>query len=320
MKKAIVISICILTSLAVFLNLNFITDKIVDRLIINEPVISEPISIYKSNNTLSYVTNTESYIPYSYQDLLNIIYTIINNGWDNFSFYCPYEYTNCVLDAIEISKSSTSLTHINNFVHPFNSFNSIKLTVSKSGEINIETSYLYNKKQIEEINLKVDELIESLIKDDMNNFQKTKVIHDYIINNTKYDVVRNDKGESNYLSYIAYGPLFEGYAVCSGYTDLMAVFLHKLGIPNFKVSTSPEELPNLKTGHVWNVVMPDQKWLHLDLTWDDPVSSDGEDYLYHTYFLKTTSQLEELDSKKVKLGDEHKFNKYVYYELKKESD
>ena len=56
-------------------------------------------------------------------------------------------------------------------------------------------------------------------------YDQIKTMHDYIINHTKYDVDRNENGESKYLSYLAYGPLFEGYATCNGYTDLMAIFL-----------------------------------------------------------------------------------------------
>ena len=38
-----------------------------------------------------YVQKSQDYIPYSYQDLLNIFYSVIDNGWDQFTFYCPEE-------------------------------------------------------------------------------------------------------------------------------------------------------------------------------------------------------------------------------------
>ena len=61
---------------------------------------------------------------------------------------------------------------------------------------------------------------------------KQVLYHNYIIENTTYDVERSDNGVINYKSDTAYGPLFEHQAICSGYTDLMAIFLDKFGIKN----------------------------------------------------------------------------------------
>ena len=60
--------------------------------------------------------------------------------------------------------------------------------------------------------------------------------------------------------------------------------------------------------------MIDNEWLHLDLTWDDPVSNDGKDYLYHKYFLVSTEEMMEADSGSVKV-EEHNFNKSIYQEF-----
>jgi transglutaminase/protease-like cytokinesis protein 3 len=96
------------------------------------------------------------------------------------------------------------------------------------------------------INDKINELTKELITDSsISDYDKIKIIHDYIINNTKYDVERNEKGNSKYTSYIAIGPLFDGYATCNGYTDVMALFLTKLNIDNFKVVTTPEEVTDI---------------------------------------------------------------------------
>ena len=153
----------------------------------------------------------------------------------------------------------------------------------------------------------------------MDLYTKILTIHDYIINNTKYDVTRNNEGNSIYKSYIAYGPLIEGYATCNGYTDAMALFLEKLNVPNFKVAMTPDENSDTE-GHVWNAVLIDNKWLHLDLTWDDPVSSDGTDYLQHKYFLITTNQLEEADTSGEVKVTEHQFKPTFYPELKKQEN
>ena len=148
----------------------------------------------------------------------------------------------------------------------------------------------------------------------MSDNEKIKTIHDYIIKNAKYDVERNLTGNSNYKSYNAYGPLFEGYATCNGYTDLMAIFLNKMGYDNYKIATTPEEISYSATGHIWNAVKVDGKWLHLDLTWDDPVSNDGKDYLFHVYFLKTTEELRKVDKGETVIED-HNFNSLYYLDF-----
>ena len=100
----------------------------------------------------------------------------------------------------------------------------------------------------------------------MNQEEKIRAIHDYIINNTEYDVERNETGTSNYDSNTAYGALIQGKAICSGYADAMALFLARFNIPNYKIASGT---------HVWNAVYINNTWLHLDLTWDDPVSKKG---------------------------------------------
>lgn len=283
---------------------------------INDPEVFIPTSnSYVKKENFLFVQNTEDFLPFSKGDLKNIYYTIVNNGWKEFTFYCPSEYVHCLEDVKEISNDQDLLTHLNNYVHPFNGFSNVKTVISESGDITVSISYFYSDEQIKAINKKIDEIYKNIITDDMDTYTKILTIHDYIINNTKYDVERNNQGESNYHSYIAYGPLIEGYATCNGYTDAMALFLEKMNIPNFKVAMTPEENSNTE-GHVWNAVYLDNQWVHLDLTWDDPVSSDGTDYLQHKYFLITTTQLEEADNSGEVIVTEHQFKKNIYPELK----
>lgn len=279
---------------------------------LNHPNTSK-IEIYNKyfkNENYSFVANTKNFTPYGKQDLLNIIYSVINSGTDTFNFYCPKEYKNCIQDINDISKDANLLTHLNNFVHPFNSFTSVNTTISDSGEINLKVKFLYENLEIETLNKEVDRLLKELITGDLvDDYDKIKVIHDYIINNTKYDV--NNKKELK--TFNAYGALFNHLATCNGYTDLMAIFLTKMGYDNYKIATTNQN-DNKTEGHVWNAVKVNEEWLHLDLTWDDPVSSDGKDYLYHKYFLIDTQELITADSNIT--SEEHNFNKAIYTELK----
>ena len=303
---------CCFVILVVIINLNKITSFLADLLEENPKIVLTNKNAYALNDQFNYVASTNDFTPLSKQDLKNIIYTAVDSGYQNFTFYCPHEYVNCVSDITTITNDQEMLTHLNNFVHPYNSFSNLKTTITESGEITLDIAYLYTEDEIKQINQKIDTIIKENIKKDMDDYEKIKVIHDYIINNSKYDVKRNNENESPYNSYKAYGPLIEGYATCNGYTDAMALFLNKLGYKNFKIATTPSDA-NL-TGHIWNAVYINGRWLHLDVTWDDPVSEDGKDYLLHKYFLITDDELKKADEGKV-VVTEHNYLKNIYSEF-----
>mgnify|MGYP004693979423 FL=1 len=81
----------------------------------------------------------------------------------------------------------------------------------------------------------------------------------------------------------------------------MALFLDKMGIKNYKVSSD---------SHIWNLVYVDGAWKHLDLTWDDPVVNTGENMLLHTYFLISYDELLKQNTA------QHNFDTNIYQEAK----
>lgn len=252
---------------------------------------------YYRNYNFKYVANTDNFTPNTKQDILNIYYTIINSGMENFTFYCPDTYETCLDDVKDIAYNKTVLSNINDFVHPYNSFNQIETSFDSLGEINIKVIHNYTEEMEIILDYKIDEIIKNKITDDMDAVNKIKTIHDYIINNTKYDQNRSDKNIFEYKSNNAYGVLIEGYGICSGYTDSMMLFLEKLNIKSYKVSSE---------NHVWNKVFINNNWYNLDLTWDDPVNSDGSDSLEHTFFLVTDDEMLKNDK------TEHTYNEDVY--------
>ena len=252
---------------------------------------------YYRNYNFKYVANTDNFTPNTKQDILNIYYTIINSGMENFTFYCPDTYETCLDDVKDIAYNKTVLSNINDFVHPYNSFNQIETSFDSLGEINIKVIHNYTEEMEIILDYKIDEIIKNKITDDMDAVNKIKTIHDYIINNTKYDQNRSDKNIFEYKSNNAYGVLIEGYGICSGYTDSMMLFLEKLNIKSYKVSSE---------NHVWNKVFINNNWYNLDLTWDDPVNSDGSDSLEHNFFLVNDDEMLKNDK------TEHTYNEDVY--------
>ena len=266
----------------------------------NRETVLTDVNKYYREYDFKFVQNTNDFSPNNYQDLLNIYYTVINSGKDLFTFYCDSEYTNCIDDVSSIANDKELLSDINNFVHPYNAYSNIETEYDSLGKITIKLSRNYTEKEIEKINNRVDELYKELVTSD-NARDNIKNVHDYIINNSKYDSNRSDNNIVEYRSDIAYGPLFDGYAICGGYTDLMQLFLEKMNLKNYRVSSN---------SHIWNAVEIDGKWYHIDLTWDDPVVSDGKDYLYEDYFLITTHDL--LEKEKT----QHVFNQNRFLEVK----
>ena len=310
MKKYLVPTICLLLIIYVAIRydslVTFATKFFTNK---QDPIILTGNEYTKTNDYL-YVQKSKDFVPLSSQDILNIYYSIINNHWDTFTFYCPSEYENCTDDVTKISDDAVILSNINNYVHPYNSFTSLKTSIDSQGEIIVKVSYLYNKDQINYINNEISNIIDENYDKNLDEKENIKRIHDYIINNTTYDV--NYKSNKDKYTFTAYGTLMHHLATCNGYTDLMAIILSKLGINNYKIAYNPTGDTN-EDGHVWNAVELDGKWLHLDLTWDDPVG-DGKDYLYHKYFLVTTDEMKEADSGSIQVI-EHDYDKHIYQEF-----
>ena len=291
MKDTVKILILFSAVLLVYAFRNDIIFTIYDKVIYKKSVLS--FNEYYSENSYSYFQNIDSDSVTNKTELLNMLYTIVNSGDTSYSFYCKYD--DCNKDMKEMLDDRDFLPIINNFVHPYNSFETISVNVTSMDRITITSRKVYSDLEIEHINAYIEEFIKNNIKPTMSDYDKIKLFHDYIINNYEYD---ENKG---YRSYSAYTLITKGKAICGGYSDIMAIYLSRLGIKNYKISSA---------SHIWNYVYLDGKWYHLDATWDDPVASDGKPHLLHNFFLITTSELHKLDT------IEHNFDTKIYIEAK----
>mgnify|MGYP004561877401 FL=1 len=302
--------LALLGTLLIIIGIYFSTDEKLSSIPINE-LFSPNIKVtldeknkYYREYDFNYVQNTDNFSPECKQDLLNIYYTVINAGKNEFTFYCGKEYETCISDLETIANNQNTLSPINNYVHPYNGFKHIETEYDNNGKITIYITKSYTEEEIQEIEQKLDTIEQTIIKDGATEEQNIKAIHDYIIDNATYDTERKENSTStsyDHKSDIAYGPLIQGYSICSGYTDAMELMLDRLSIENYKVASE---------NHVWNAVKLDGTWRHLDLTWDDPVVDAGINIKLYDYYLITTSELLNLDQ------TEHNFNQDIYSELK----
>ena len=299
-KRIISLLVIILVIIYAYFNYGTILAKIKKRFEPPTPVIKEGNAYTKNKNYL-YVQHTDTYVPYNEKDLRNIYYSALDQGWEEFTFYCPKEYDSCINDVSKMSNDEVLLSNINNYVHPFNSYSEIKTIYDDTGEVTIKIKHIYSQEEIENINFIINDIFNINVDSNMDNNDKLLKIHDYIVNNTIYDVQKAEHDDNTHDSARMNGLLYEGYGICSAYADVMATVLFRLGIDSFKISSG---------NHVWNAVYMGDAWLHLDATWDDPISPNGSQTLSHDYYLITTNKLKELDS-----GDgEHSYdNQYYLY-------
>ena len=266
----------------------------------NKIVLGEKNDYYRDYDFL-YVQNTDNFSPKNKQDLLNIFYTVINAGKDEFTFYCPDEYENCIVDVKALAKDQIALSNINNYVHPFNSFKNISTQTDTLGKVKITLTKSYTNTDIKIINESIKNIKDEIVNQNLSTEDQLKVIHDYIIDNSIYDSNRTDNNVIEYKSDIAYGPLIEGYGICGGYADAYELLLEELGIKSYKISS---------VSHVWNAVNLYNNWYHIDLTWDDPVTNTGEQIIEDKFFMISTEKLLELEK------EQHNFDPNTYQELK----
>lgn len=255
---------------------------------------------YRKKENYDYVKINENTTLKNKDDVKNMIYTYLDAGWDYYTVKCDADYLDCTNDIKEIVQNNTYLTDLSNFVHPFNTFDKINTTFAASGKVKLKKEPRYSDSQIDTLNKKVDEIYKENYDSSKNVSENIKIFHDYIVNHTKYDQ-SNTTGLSNVGSSSAYGVLIDGIGICSGYSDAMQLFLEKMNVKNYRISSST---------HEWNLVYVEGAWRHLDLTWDDPIMSDGSDALKEDYFLIDTNTLLSKDD------GEHNFDSSIYIEAK----
>lgn len=153
---------------------------------------------------------------------------------------------------------------------------------ARSAKVTVQMEYRETLQQTAYVNQQVKAALKKLILPGMNNHQKVKVIHDWVIRTLQYD--------TTYSKYTAYEGLKSGSAVCQGYSLLTYKLLKEAGIPNRIVEGTAKPVGGSRVSHAWNLVQLDGKWYHLDTTWDDPMP-DQPGEVGTAYYLKTDAQL-----------------------------
>jgi transglutaminase/protease-like cytokinesis protein 3 len=201
-----------------------------------------------------------------------------NISTENPSFYVEYDGDiNNAGKAIEDEIDNLKYTN------PYEAYNVSSYNIQMSSswgsstvEVKINCNYKMTAEMESDLDTKVRVIIASIAPDSMSQSEKELAIHDWIVNNTQYD--------QSYTIYDPYNTLVKHTGVCEGYSLLAQKMFTVAGIKSIVVEGTAGG-----QSHAWNMVYIDNKWHHVDCTWDDPVSSDK--ILSHDYFNITDSQI-----------------------------
>lgn len=101
-------------------------------------------------------------------------------------------------------------------------------------------------------------------------------LHDYLATHAQYDETLQIRD--------AYTILVKGTGVCQAYTLAYRLLLNRVNITSGTVTSTA-------LNHIWNILLIDDKWYHVDVTWDDP-TQDRIGRVTHRYFCTSEARRE----------------------------
>ncbi|MDD2648101.1 MAG: Ig-like domain-containing protein [Eubacteriales bacterium] len=126
----------------------------------------------------------------------------------------------------------------------------------------------------DELDAKLSAIMSECDKNASTSTEKALWLHDYLINNTDYDLT--------YSNYDGGSAILTGSGTCQAYAEAYSLLLDKAGINNAYVSGYGNG-----GDHLWNLVELDGEWVHVDTTWDDPIGGKSR----QKYFGKTSDEM-----------------------------
>ena len=112
----------------------------------------------------------------------------------------------------------------------------------------------------------------------ISDVQMALKLHDWLCNNVSYDMEKYNANEVSGLQY-ASSAFLRGKTVCAGYADAYKTLLTEADIPCRTIDVLGK--------HAWNAVCLEEKWFHVDVTWDDP---DNGTAPKRKHFLRTDAE------------------------------
>ena len=134
--------------------------------------------------------------------------------------------------------------------------------------VELVPEYLFTKDKIKEHRQAMQSRVKKLALQAAKLDEKGKelFIHDFIVNNVKYDKLKKE------YSHEIIGALGNGVAVCEGMAKAVKILCDELGIWCIVALSEANPDKGIKYRHAWNVIRIDGTYYHLDATFDNTLS------------------------------------------------
>ncbi|WP_160689149.1 transglutaminase domain-containing protein [Clostridium sp. C2-6-12] len=236
---------------------------------------------YKLGRDGSWINSNTSSSNYDSSQVSSLGQELLNNiSMQNQSF--TIEYTGNINNAGNVIQNEIDKLK---YTNPYEAYNisSYKLQMyswagSNSVKVTVDCVYRMTAEMAAAVDLKAKSIVAEIAPSSMNQEQKERAIHDWIVNNTRYD--------QSFTVYDPYNTLVKHTGVCQGYSLLAQKMFTIAGIKSLVVEGTSKG-----QSHAWNLVYINGKWRHVDTTWDDPVSNI--DILRYDYYNLTDKEIRE---------------------------
>lgn len=149
-----------------------------------------------------------------------------------------------------------------------------KFVKTSTGYIFIK-EFIYPERKIEQYEKAIIEGLQIFktryIREEMSDYEKEMVIHDYLIRTVTYDEESIQEEEQRIRHgeiYNILGPLLRKKAVCWGIACAFKLICDYCGIKCFVIVGDALPIRDGSAGHAWNIVRLDGENYHVDVTWD----------------------------------------------------
>ena len=144
-------------------------------------------------------------------------------------------------------------------------------------------TYLYSQSETMQIGRQLesvaDSIIAELINDHQSDYDKVRVLHDYLKTTIEYDFdamsSRNITDRSIAEAHTIVGALLKHKCVCEGFAKALKFLCDKIGVECWVVSGNANS-PLARGPHGWNLVRINGYYHHVDVTWDNQYADSAE--------------------------------------------
>ena len=165
-------------------------------------------------------------------------------------------------------------------------------SIDTSGLVTLESSYNSNEiaKLSEQIKSKTDSIVQNL-NSNMSDYEKSLYLYEYLITNTSYANEAIDNLDNMPWASSLVGVFTMGKCTCTGYAKAYQYLLQLSGI-NCAVVSGKATTPQGRRSHAWVIQECDGSYYYTDPTWGDCFDGNNKEYISHSYFCLSESEIE----------------------------